>query len=102
MQLIFREICTDLLFLPPATKLGQGYVFTRVCDSRITGVCLSNAGIPPSKETPLARRPSWQGDPPPQCILGDMVNEQAVCILLECNSFYDLQCKQIIYLFSDI
>ena len=27
---------SDLLssvYLPPATKLGQGYVFTRVCDS---------------------------------------------------------------------
>ena len=23
----------DTFFLPPATKLGQGYVFTRVCDS---------------------------------------------------------------------
>ena len=41
--------------LPPATKLGQGYVFTRVCDSVHGGGPVSvHAGIP----TP------WQGDPP--------------------------------------
>ena len=27
--------------LPPATKLGQGYIFTGVCDSFHRGVCLS-------------------------------------------------------------
>ena len=53
--------------LPPATKLGQGYVFTRVCDSvHMWGLpqCMlgypatPQQGDPPSKETP------WQGDPP--------------------------------------
>ena len=29
------------IFLPPATKLGQGYIFTCVCDSVHRGVCLS-------------------------------------------------------------
>ena len=47
----------------------------------------SGKADPPGKETlqlgrpPLARRP-----PAAQCMLGDMVNKQAVCILLECNS----------------
>ena len=42
--------------LPPATKLGQGYVCTRVCDSVHGGggPVSVHAGIP----TP------WQGDPP--------------------------------------
>ena len=47
------------------------------------------AGIPPwqGRPPPLARRPPRQGRPPPaQCILGDTVNERAVCILLERNS----------------
>ena len=70
--------------LPPATKLGQGYVFTRVCDSvHGWGVCLPQCMLgyhhpparrppPPCKaDTPLARRsptgketPHWQGHPP--------------------------------------
>ena len=29
----------DIWFLPPATKLGQGYIFTGVCDSVQGGVC---------------------------------------------------------------
>ena len=58
----------------------------------------------PGKEAPLARQTPWQGEPPPgkadppgkefplarrppvKCMLGDTVNTQAVCILLECNS----------------
>ena len=49
----------DAHFLPPATKLGQGYVFTRVCDSFHGGSASVHAGIPttPGKETPpLARQ----------------------------------------------
>ena len=29
----FKQCVGEFLLLPPATKLGQGYVFTRVCDS---------------------------------------------------------------------
>ena len=65
------------LLLPPPTKLGQGYVFTGVCDSVHggRGVCLSACWDthPPG------------ADPPPQSILGDTVNARAVRILLECN-----------------
>ena len=40
------------VFLPPATKLGQGYVFIRVCDSVHRGVSASvHAGIHPPSGT---------------------------------------------------
>ena len=68
-------------------------MFLHVCVILFMGGSASvHAGIPPSKENP------WQGDPlarqtprqgrssPVQCMLGDKVNKQAVCILLECNS----------------
>ena len=101
-------------YLPPATKLGQGYVFTRVCDSVHGGSASVHAGIPtpPGKETPwqgrppMARRPPpgkadhpgketpskadppGKADPPDKAdpLLGDTVNKWAECILLECNS----------------
>ena len=40
--------------LPPATKLGQGYVFTRVCDSVHGGggSASVHAGIPPPRSRP--------------------------------------------------
>ena len=60
-------------FLPPATKLEQGYVFTGVCDSVHRGVCLSAC---------------WDTTPPAQSMLGDTVNALAVRILLECNLLY--------------
>ena len=54
-------------FLPPATKLGQGYVFTGVCDSvHRVGVSASlHAGMPPapgSRRPPRSRHPrlSWE------------------------------------------
>ena len=85
----------DLLYsvlLPPATKLGQGYIFTGVCDS-VHGSggqgglpqCMlgyhpprqgrppppGKVDPPPGKETPWARqtppqqgRPPWQGGSP--------------------------------------
>ena len=55
-------------FLPLITKLGQGYIFTGVCDSVHRGVCLSaclnttRARRPPP---PGKIEPSWQGDTPP-------------------------------------
>ena len=45
-------------YLPPATKLGQGYVFTRVCDSVHGGVSASvHAGMHPPGGHPLGRHP---------------------------------------------
>ena len=51
--------------LPPATKLGQGYVFTGVCDSVHGGdVCLSACrDTTPPKQTP-PRVDTPQADPP--------------------------------------
>ena len=56
--------------LPPATKLGQGYIFTGVCDSVHRGVCLSacwdttppGAG-PPDQAPPLEQAPSQTRNP---------------------------------------
>ena len=63
-------------------------MFLQVCVILFMGgVCLSacwdtpQQGDPPGKETPRQGRSS-----PVQCMLGDKVNKQAVCILLECNS----------------
>ena len=58
--------------LPPATKLGQGYVFKRVCDSVHRGWVSASvhAGIHPPDQTPFppgAHTPS----PREQCMLGD-------------------------------
>ena len=65
--------------LPPATKLGQGYVFTGVCDSvHRGGVCLSaccdatpppeadtpRPGAPPRNRPPGSRHPPGPGTPP--------------------------------------
>ena len=92
-------------YLPPATKLGQGNIFRSVCQEfcpRGGGVCLSACWdtTPPGPATPLiadhprTRNPPrvrcppapWGQAPPlEQSMLGDMVNERAVRILLECN-----------------
>ena len=90
--------------LPPAMKLWQGYVFTRVSDSVHRGVypiACSNtpprtqAGTPPRSrplgadplgaDTPGSRHDLGPGIPPAQCMLEDMGNKWVVCILLECN-----------------
>ena len=49
-------------FLPAATKLGQGNVFTGVCDSVHRGVCLSACW----DTAPPIGRPSQEGDTPPR------------------------------------
>ena len=80
-------------FLPPATKLGQGYVFTGVCDSVNGGGCLPQRmlGYPPgSRHPPTADTPPGADTPTPaQSMLGDTVNARAVHILLECNLVYN-------------
>ena len=64
-------------FLSPATKLGQGYFFTGVCDSvHMGGSASVHAGTPPA---------GADNSPPAQSMLGDTVNAQAVRIRLECN-----------------
>ena len=69
------------LLLPPATKLGQGYVFTPVCQSFCShvhrGVCLpllentpTQADTPWQTPSPLADNPQADTAPPGQCMLG--------------------------------
>ena len=98
--------CVIFSYLPPATKLGQGYVFTGVCDSvhRMGGVPDQVHPLPWTRYTPpdqahppwdqvhpldqappQTRTPPGPGTPPPaQSMLGDTVNARAVRILLEC------------------
>ena len=54
-NIFISELKLCILILPPATKLGQGYVFTHVCDSVHRGGSASvHAGIhhTPRPETP--------------------------------------------------
>ena len=62
-----------LIFLPAATKLGQGNVFTGVCDSVNRGVCLSacwDTNTPPThthnppEQTPQTTHTPWSRHTP--------------------------------------
>ena len=87
MYVMFSDTMEELS-LPPATKLGQGYVFTRVCDSVHRGSASVHAGTPPTwEQTPQGADtapPPERTSPPGQYMLGDMGNKRAVRILLEC------------------
>ena len=78
-------------FLPAATKLGQGNVFTGVCDSVHGGgaVCHSASwDTPPRSRHPPPRPPGSRHIPweqtPPGSWLRHTVNERPVRTLLEC------------------
>ena len=83
-------------FLPAAMKLGQGNVFTGVCDSVHrwgVGVCLSarwdtpRSRQPPpprSRHTPPRADTPWRRHPPGSRLRHNTVNERPVRILLEC------------------
>ena len=87
---------TTKVLLPPATKLGQGDVFTCVCDSvHRGGSAPLHAGTHthPSPGTrgrhlplsgPGTTHPRDQRHPIAQCMLGDTGSKRAVHILLEC------------------
>ena len=104
----YNKMC---VLLPPATKLGQSYVFTCVCDSvhRVwccLKACWDTTTPGPQEQRPPPRGPGTpgsshpQGQSPPlpgavtpqdqaplpweQCMLGDTGNKRAVRILLEC------------------
>ena len=49
--------------LPPATKFGQGYVFTGVCDSVHSG---GSASVHTGMPHPLGADTPWSRDPPEQ------------------------------------
>ena len=44
-SLILRYVSVTIYFLPPATKLGQGYIFTGVCHSVKGEVVCSRGGL---------------------------------------------------------
>ena len=70
----------------PQTSLGQGNIFTNMCQEfcqRGAGSASVHAGIPPPG-TRHPPNPPGTRHPPEQSMLGDMVNQWAVCILLEC------------------
>ena len=85
---------------PPSTKLVQSYVFTRVCDSvhGVGGLLHCMLGY-----TSQDQAPPGADAPPAQCMLGDTVNERAVCILLECILAYIgfVSRQRILLLFHD-
>ena len=64
----------EIIYLPPATKLGQGYIFTGVCDSVHGGggsaQCMlgyhpPGPGTPREQAPPRTRHPPRTGSPPP-------------------------------------
>ena len=81
--------------LPPATKLGQGYVFTGVCDSVHRG-----GGVPDQVHPPTGYTPRTRYTPPAQSMLGDTVNARTVRILLECNLVTKIFSFSVSYLFD--
>ena len=79
-----------IISLPPANEVWGKVIFSVACvkNSVHRGWGLPQGMLrypleqaPPSKNNPLGTR----HPPPEQCMLGDTVNKQAVCILLECN-----------------
>ena len=93
------------LFLPPANEVWGKVIFSEVCvkNSVHRGVCLSacwdttpwdqapllGSGTPPRTRHPRHQALPGTRHPLKQSMLGDTVNEWAVCIRLECN----LVCK---------
>ena len=99
-----------MLFLPPATKLGQGNIFKSMCQEFCPqdGACMAGgvhgrghawqgacmAGGVCVAGGVHGRGHVWQGghscSPPHHQILRDTVNERAVRILLECILFVNV------------
>ena len=89
-----KKRCSSVISLPPATKLGQGYVFTGMCDSvHKGGSAPVHAGIPPP--CPVADTPLGVDTPSVDTPRADTPTHRAcweirsmhrvVRILLECN-----------------
>ena len=59
-----KAIAWNIVLLPAATKLGQGNVFTGVCDSVHRGVCLPQCMLgyhtPPQSRHPSEQTPPWE------------------------------------------
>ena len=79
INIIKQTTSSWTLFYRPQRSCGQGYVFTRVCDSVNGGVCLSACW---DTTPPRSRHPPEQT--PPRSRLQHSVKERPVRILLEC------------------
>ena len=69
-------------------SLGQGNIFRSVCQEFCSqgGFCLSTCwDTPPGTRHPPGPGTPQKQTPLAQSMLGDTVNKQVVCILLECN-----------------
>ena len=86
-ECIWMYSLTSNWYLPPATKLGQGYVFTLVCDSVHGGWgCLSQCMlmIPPWEQTPPGADTAPGADTPreqttPRAVYVGRYGQQAGC-----------------------
>ena len=87
-------VITKVYLLPPATKLGQGYIFTGVCDSVHRGAgCMVPEGMPGlggawSRGGSRSRGPGGDTPPPGQLLL------RAYRILLECILVINVCCQR--------
>ena len=84
-------LCWDTIPPGPGTTLGADHPpgadpptrhppWTR----QPPGPCTPLDQAPPPRSRP-PQAPPWDQAPPTQCMLGDTVNKQVVCIPLECN-----------------
>ena len=81
---------TAVCYYRPQWSCGQGYVFTRVCDSvHSGGVCLSACWDTTPWEQALSRE---QAPPQEQAPPWHTVNEWPVCILPECILVTSTRC----------
>ena len=71
-----KRSCGKVMFLQLSVIL---FTWGGICLSACLDTNLPGAGAPPGADTPCSKHC------PRQCILGDTVNNRAVCILLECN-----------------
>ena len=83
-RLLFLLVVGFTGFYRPQRSCGQGYVFTRVCDSVHRGGVSGQPPPPRSRENPLPPGPGRPPPPPPGRRLQHTVNERPVRILLEC------------------
>ena len=87
--LLYAKKWVDYLLLPPSSEVWGKVIFSVACVTySVHGGCLPQCMLgyhPPEQTPPLRSRQPPGADPPEQCMLGDAVNKQMVCILLECN-----------------
>ena len=82
-----QRTCGKVMFTARKRSLQRLCFYTCMSVILFTGGCLPQymLGYTPQEQTPpRADTPRSRHPPPAQCMLRDMGNKQAVCILLEC------------------